>query len=132
MSVKKPNPPRGTQGVRPKRSTDQEDPGTHNPSGDPPSTAAREHLPSRRGSVRFSIQDEGTTYFVTVSKFGDGRIAEIFLDAANKPDSQLAAHAGTAAILCSLLLQHRVSVAAIRHSISGPLAVALDRAEREP
>ena len=61
----------------------------------------------------------------TVSKFGDGRIAEIFLDAAAKPNSALAVHISDAAVLASLLLQQDVSVAAIRHSISGPIATAL-------
>ena len=127
-----------TAGFGPPRPADRStttifvEPAPDSPPHGPPSTAVRERLPDRRGSLRFSIQHEGTTYFVTVSKFGDGRIAELFLDAANKPDSQLAAHANTAAMLCSLLLQHGVSVASIRHSVRGPVAVALEQAEREP
>ena len=51
----------------------------------------RERLPNRRGSVRFAIRHDQATYLVTLSKFNDGRIAELFLDA-EKPDSALAGH----------------------------------------
>jgi hypothetical protein len=34
-------------------------------------------------------------------------------------------------VLASLLLQHGISLAAIRHSISGPLATALSLAESD-
>jgi hypothetical protein len=90
----------------------------------------RERLPSRRGSLRFSIEHDGIRYIATLSKFDDGRIAEIFLDGM-KPDSGLAVHASDAAVLASLLLQHGVTAAAIRRSISGPIATALARAEEE-
>jgi hypothetical protein len=83
----------------------------------------RQRLPNRRGSVRFCIRHDGASYLVTLSKFSDGRIAEIFLDSA-KPDSALATHANDAAVLASLLLQHGVTAAAIRRSIAGPLATA--------
>jgi hypothetical protein len=94
----------------------------------------RERLPNRRASVRFSLDYGGARYLATLSKFADGRIAEIFLDAA-KPDSELAVHANDAAVLASLLLQHGVSAATIRHSISGPIATALAKIDddaREP
>ena len=65
-----------------------------------------------------------------ISKFSDGRIAEIFIDAA-KPGSAIAEFANDAAVLASLLLQHGVTAAEIRHSISGPLSTALTVAERE-
>ena len=38
-------------------------------------------------------------------------------------------HANDAAVLASLLLQHGVTAAAIRHSIAGPLATALAHVE---
>ena len=85
---------------------------------------AREILPNRRASFRFTVDYDGVTYLATVSKFADGRIAEVFLDAA-KPNSAVAVHANDAAVLASLLLQHGVTCAAIKHSISGPLRRAL-------
>jgi ribonucleoside-diphosphate reductase alpha chain len=55
-------------------------------------------------------------------------LAEIFLDT-GKINTPLQQNAETAAILVSLLLQHGVSIASIRHSVRGPIAVALDLAE---
>ena len=88
----------------------------------------RQRLPNRRGSIRFSFQYENRLYSATLSKFADGKLAEVFIDT-QKPDSQLAVHAADAAVLASLLLQHGVTAAAIRHSIAGPLATALAQAE---
>jgi len=88
----------------------------------------REYLPNRRGSESFQFEHAGFCYTATVSKFADGRIGEIFIDH-DRPNSQIAEFANDAAVLASLLLQHNVSVAAIRHSISGPLSVALALAE---
>jgi hypothetical protein len=91
-------------------------------------TAERERLPDRRGSESFQFEHAGFSYTATVSCYSDGRLAEIFLDY-KRPNSQLAEHANDAAVLASLLLQHGVSAAAIRHSISGPLSTALALAE---
>lgn len=91
----------------------------------------RERIPNRRRSELFQFSHSGVEYTATISKFSDGRLAEIFIDH-RRPNSQLAEHANDAAVLVSLLLQHGVSVAAIRHSISGPLASALVLAEGSP
>jgi hypothetical protein len=88
----------------------------------------RQRLPDRRESMRFSFTHAGRPYSATLRKFADGRLGEIFIDA-HKPDSELAVHANDAAVLASLLLQHGVTAAAIRHSIAGPLAIALAHAE---
>ena len=90
----------------------------------------RQRLPDRRGSLRFSFVHDNALYSGTLSRYADGRLAEIFIDA-EKPDSALALHAADAAVLASLLLQHGVTAAAIRHSISGPLSVALTHAEED-
>ena len=88
----------------------------------------RKHLPDRRGSELFEFVHSGVSYTATISRFNDGRLGEIFLDH-RRPNSQLAEHANDAAILASLLLQHGATAEAIRHSISGPLSVALALAE---
>jgi hypothetical protein len=88
----------------------------------------REYLPNRRGSESFQFEHAGFCYTATVSKFSDGRLAEIFIDH-ERPNSQIAEHAADSAVLASLLLQHGVTVTSIRHSISGPLSVALALAE---
>jgi hypothetical protein len=84
----------------------------------------REKLPNRRGSESFQFEHAGVSYTATVSCYSDGRLGEIFIDHA-RPNSQIAEHANDAAILASLLLQHGITAATIRHSISGPLATAL-------
>jgi ribonucleoside-diphosphate reductase alpha chain len=85
-------------------------------------------LPNRRDSELFQFQHQEITYTATISRFSDGRLAEIFLDH-SRPNSQLAEHANDAAVLASLLLQHGITAAEIRHSISGPIAAALDLIE---
>ena len=91
-------------------------------------TAQREKLPNRRGSAAFCFEHAGARYTATISRFSDGRLAEIFIDHA-RPNSQLAELANDAAVLVNLLLQHGVTAAKIRHSISGPIATALDKIE---
>ena len=90
--------------------------------------AVREHLPNRRASEVFEFEHASFRWTATISRFSDGRLAEIFLDRA-RPNSQLAELANDAAVLASLLLQHGITAAAIRHSISGPLATALAKIE---
>lgn len=92
----------------------------------------RERLPNRRASNSFVFEHQATTYTATISYFpGTNRLAEIFLDHA-RPNSQLAEHASDCAVLVSLLLQHGVTAAAIRHSISGPISSALALVGDEP
>jgi hypothetical protein len=92
--------------------------------------AVRERPPNRRPCTSFTFSHGGTEYLASVSYYGDGRLAEVFVDVA-KPGSALAEHANDAAILASLLLQHGLTAAAIKHSITGPLSTALALAERE-
>ena len=94
-------------------------------------TAKRKRLPDWRASEVYQFEHRAVAYTATVSFFGDGRLAEIFIDCA-KPGSGVAEHANDAAVLVSLLLQHGVEAAAIRHSISGPLATALAKVGERP
>jgi hypothetical protein len=84
----------------------------------------RERLPNRRGSEVFDFEHASFRWTATVSRFSDGRLAEIFLDH-SRPNSQIAEFANDAAVLASLLLQHGVTAAEIRHSTSGVIATAL-------
>lgn len=133
MSEKCTNPTDGCCGVRPDdRSTINVDQSGRNTPSDNPTQAAvavRERLPDRRGSEAFQFSHCGVSYAAMVSRFADGRLAEIFIDH-SRPNSQLAEHANDAAVLVSLLLQHGVTAAKIQRSISGPLATALAKAER--
>lgn len=87
----------------------------------------RERLPNRRRSLAFSFEHEGHSYRATATRYENGRLAEIFLDT-GKINTSLQKNAETSAILVSLLLQHGVDAEEILHSISGPIAVALELA----
>lgn len=87
----------------------------------------RNALPNKRKSVSFNFEHEGHRYRASASRFADGRLAEIFLDT-GKINTPLQQHAETSAILVSLLLQHGVTPETIQHSISGPIATALELA----
>jgi hypothetical protein len=90
-----------------------------------PAPAVRQYQANRRGNLSVSIEHEGHEYRATASWFADGRLAEIFLQAQGKLGTPLQSNADTAAILTSLLLQHGVDPEVIRHSITGPIAIAL-------
>jgi hypothetical protein len=88
--------------------------------------AVRHPLPARRGSVIVAFEHAGQRYRASGSFYPhDGRLAEIFLDTA-KAGSAVQEQADDAAVLASLLLQHGVSVEAVRHSVTGPIATAID------
>jgi hypothetical protein len=84
----------------------------------------RERLPNRRASEVFQFHHEGHSYTASVSRFPDGRLAEVFLDTA-KAGSTIQAHAQNSAVLASLALQFGVSPQAIAHSTTGPISTAL-------
>jgi ribonucleoside-diphosphate reductase alpha chain len=88
--------------------------------------APRATLPNRRANYSIPLEFEGHQYRATAGRFLDGRLAEIFLVCPGKLGTPLQANADTAAILTSLLLQHGVSPEVIRHSVTGPVRIALD------
>jgi hypothetical protein len=90
-----------------------------------PPPAQRALLSNRRHNLSFPVEYEGHSYRATAGWFDDGRLAEIFLHVPGKMGTPLQANADTAAILVSLLLQHGVDPEVIRHSITGPIATAL-------
>jgi hypothetical protein len=87
----------------------------------------REILSTRRFNYSLSFEHEGHSYRATAGWFADGRLAEIFLHVPGKMGTPLQANADTSAILASLLLQHGVDPEVIRHSITGPIAIALQK-----
>jgi hypothetical protein len=96
----------------------------------------RERLANRRRSITFDLEAQGLKFTATVSRFDDGRLAEIFLQN-HKAGSMAGINAQDAAVVCSLALQHGVPVDVIRKALmrdahgraSGPLATALDMLE---
>ena len=94
---------------------------------------SRERLPNRRASVVFEVESFNLPFTVSVSKYGDGRPAEIFVTN-HRAGSAAGIMASDAAICASLALQHGCPVAVLRKALSrdaqghasSPLGVALD------
>jgi hypothetical protein len=93
----------------------------------------RHRLPNRRRSETFDIQCAGLSYTVTLSRFPDGALAEVFISN-GKAGSASDTAARDAAVVASIALQHGVSLDTMRRALlrdargvaSGPLGVALD------
>jgi ribonucleoside-diphosphate reductase alpha chain len=76
----------------------------------------------------------GLHFRATAGRYDDGRVGEIF-QSNTRVNSSAGIMASDSAVLCSLLLQHGVSLDVIRKSLmrdshgkpSGPLSVVLDR-----
>jgi hypothetical protein len=93
----------------------------------------RQRLANRRPCETFALECNGLTYLASVSRFADGRLAEIFISNA-KAGSHSDSAAKDAAVVCSIALQHGVPVDVIRHALlrdaqgraSSPLGAALD------
>jgi ribonucleoside-diphosphate reductase alpha chain len=93
----------------------------------------RERLPQRRASEMVEITAGGLTYRTIISRFDDGRVAEVFLS-----NHKTGSHADTAAkdsaVVCSLALQYGAPLEVIRKALmrdsagrpNGPLGVVLD------
>jgi len=95
--------------------------------------SARERLPDRRASESFNFEVNGFHYVATVSRFDDGRPAEIFLGN-GKCGSTTDTAARDSAVVASIALQHGVPLETMRRDLlrdgqgrpSGPLGAALD------
>ena len=96
----------------------------------------RSKLPNRRNSEIITFEIAGVEYRAQVSRFADGRIAELFLDGPKIGSSaQIAAH--DAAVCASLALQCGITAGDLQHSLTklangkpaGPVGIALSMAE---
>lgn len=94
---------------------------------------ARERLPDRRACETFQLVAGGLSYTCSVSRYADGRLAELFLSN-HKTNSAADTNARDAAITFSIAVQHGANPEVIRRALcrdslgrpSGPLATALD------
>ena len=94
----------------------------------------RERLPNRRIGELISFKHEGINYVAQISRFPDGRIAEVFLDG-GKPGDAIDIMAKDMATLASIALQHGVPISDIRAALSqesdgqmrGPFGAMLQR-----
>jgi hypothetical protein len=85
---------------------------------------SRKRLRDRRSARIVMFEHDNRIYRATFACLDDGGLGEIFLDV-GKANAAIQVHADDSAVLVSLLLQHGVSAAVIRRSISGPISVAL-------
>jgi hypothetical protein len=96
----------------------------------------RERLPNRRAAETFDIEASGLRYTVTIGRYPDDRISEVFIEN-HKAGSHAGILANDVAVVCSIALQYGASLDVIRKALmrdprgkaSGPLGVALDRIE---
>jgi hypothetical protein len=103
------------------------------PAGTCPLTAARERLPNRHASEQIAFTCGGFKFIATVSRFPDGRLAEVFLTN-GKCGSDSDVSARDAAVIASIALQHGVPLEVLCKALmrdsqgqpSGPLGVVLD------
>lgn len=77
----------------------------------------RERLHNRRGHEAVTFRHAGHQFKAGIGRFDDGRLAEIFIDAA-KSGAAIEGWARDSAIVASLALQHGVEVDTIRHALS--------------
>jgi ribonucleoside-diphosphate reductase alpha chain len=89
--------------------------------------AERDRLPNRRNSELFDFDHQGRRWTATIGRFADGRVAEIFIDAAK--GSPLAEMARDSALIASIALQSGCDFQALKHALvgrhAGPLGAAL-------
>ena len=92
----------------------------------------RERLPNRRQSEAIDFVLGKRRWTLTLSRFRDGRPAEIFLDGARV--DQVSELAQESAIVASLALQSGCSIETLTHALAGrgegPLAAGLALIER--
>jgi hypothetical protein len=97
---------------------------------------ARNRLPNRRPAETIAFERDNLNYHMSIGLYPDGRVGEIFLNAAHA-NSLLDVMAHDAAIAVSLALQYGASLDELRHAMkrdsrgqpSSPIGEALDRIE---
>ncbi len=99
---------------------------------------ARERLPNRRSAETWDVDALGLHFRVTVGRYSDGRVGEIFLSN-TRVNSMAGIMASDAAVVASIALQYGVPLDVIRKALmrdvlghaSGPLGAALDTFAKE-
>ena len=87
----------------------------------------RERLPNRRAADLVDFEHDRRRWTVTIGRYPDGRVAELFIDAPK--ESPLVALAQDGALAASLALQSGCPLDTLRHALNGreawPLRTAL-------
>ena len=98
-----------------------------------PPMSKRERLRNRRRSENFTFDLDGLKFTATISRYADGRVAELFLNN-HKGGNQADTNARDSAIVLSFALQHGGDIDEIRKALCrdskgralSPLGAALD------
>ena len=77
---------------------------------------SRRTLPQRRGSETFDLVFRNQTIAITVGRYADGDLGEIFINV-GKSGTDIASVAHDAAVTISLALQYGVDIEVIRHAV---------------
>jgi hypothetical protein len=101
--------------------------------------SARQRLPDRRPSQVFDLEAMALRFTASISRYPDGRVAELFLDN-HKAGSAVGTLVRDAAIIFSFAVQHSADPEAIRRALCrdsngralGPIGQALDVIVRAP
>lgn len=96
----------------------------------------REELPKRREIETFRFEHKNIKHYVSFSRFPDGRIAEVFLDA-GKVGSDAQLYARDAAVVLSIALQFGADIKTLHQAVTrddvgapaGPLGILIDMLE---
>ena len=87
----------------------------------------RARLPNRRRAELFDFEHAGRKWTLTVGRFADGRVGEVFLDTPKA--SAIGEIAADAAIAASVAFQHGAPLETVRHALADrracPLGAAL-------
>jgi hypothetical protein len=100
--------------------------------------AEREKLPNRRAAETWDVDALGLHFRVTVGRYSDGRVGEVFLSN-TRVNGQAGIMASDAAVVASVALQYGVPLDVIRRALMrnpqgravGPLGAALDMLTEE-
>ena len=77
----------------------------------------RRTLPQRRASETFTLRFWNQNFTITIGRFPDGVIGEVFIDG-GKTGQDIQSTARDAAVVLSLALQHGAPIEAIRHAVT--------------
>jgi hypothetical protein len=87
----------------------------------------RERLPNRRAAELVDFEHAGRPWTLTIGRFPDGRVGEVFLDTPKA--SAIGEIAQESAIVASIALQSGCDLETLRHALAGrgagPLGAAL-------
>jgi hypothetical protein len=94
----------------------------------------RERLPDRRGAELVDFEHDRRRWTVTIGRYPDGRVAEVFID--GPKESPIIALAQDGALAASLALQSGCPLDTLRRALdgreAGPLEVALALIDEAP